>query len=54
MCVFIFGHVSPHRLILEGIYVVVIDIIIGITPEQGNLNIILPVTSLERYTHYMV
>ena len=45
---------SHPILVLESIYVVVVDIVIGITSGQGNLGIIFPVTSLERDSCYMV
>src|SRR5882724_10755381 len=44
----------PCRLILEGISVVMVDIVIGIAPGQRNLGIIFPVASLERESCYMV
>ena len=45
--------VRSHPEELESIYVVVVVIAIGTTPEQGNLSPIFPVTSLERDSHYM-
>ena len=44
----------PQELVLEGIYVVVVDILIGTAPEQGNLSPIFPLTPLERDYCYMV